>query len=132
MRWDSLPDGMTMHELSIAVDLVEIAENAARSAGAQAVDTVYLRVGVLSGVVKEALLFVYDSATKDTLLENSRLEIEDVPLVVYCPDCQRESELPSIQLLQCPHCGAYTADVRQGRELEIVSVEIRQDETKTD
>ena len=91
-----LPDGNTMHELSIAIDLVEIAENAARSAGAQAVETVYLRVGVMSGVVKEALLFVYDTATKDTMLENSRLEIEDVPLVVYCPDCQLESELPSI------------------------------------
>ncbi len=121
-----------MHELSIALDLVEVAESAARAAGAQAVETVNLRVGVLSGVVKEALLFVYDSATEGTMLENSRLVIEDVPLVVFCPDCQRESELPSIQLLQCPHCGTYTADVRQGRELEIVSLEVRQDEAKTD
>ena len=96
VKWNSLPDGNTMHELSIALNLVEIAEDAARSADAEAVETVYLRVGVLSGVVKEALLFAYDTATEGTLLEHSRLEIEDVPLVVYCPDCQLESELASI------------------------------------
>ena len=113
-----------MHELSIAYNLVEIAETAAREAGAERVESLHLRLGLMSGVVKEALYFGYDLATEGTLLQGSRLEIEDVAVVVYCPVCDRESELPSIQSFQCPFCGGLTADIRHGRELELTSMEI--------
>jgi hydrogenase nickel incorporation protein HypA/HybF len=119
-----------MHELSIALNLVDIAETAARDAGATGVKTVHLKLGVFSGVVKEALYFAYDTAIKDTLLEGSRLEIEDVPLVAYCPTCDQERELPSIQLFQCPHCGTPTNEIRRGTELELASMEIIGDETE--
>ena len=120
-----------MHELSIALQLIEIAEASARQADAQHVDTVHLRLGVLAGVVKDSLLFAYDTATAGTLLEGSRLEIEDVPLVIHCPSCQQDRELPSIQSFQCPICGTFSSDVRQGTELELVSLEIMQDEAET-
>ncbi len=113
-----------MHELSIALNLIELAEDAARSAGARSVEVVHLRLGVMAGVVNDALLFGYEVACRGTLLEGSRLVIEDVPLVVYCPSCRRESTLASIQSLQCPHCGTFTADVRSGTELQLVSLEI--------
>lgn len=113
-----------MHELAIACDLVEIAETAAQSAEAEQVAVVHLRLGVFAGVVKEALLFGYDSATRGTLLEGSRLEIEDVPLVVYCPVCDAEHQLMCIQLFQCPVCETPVIEIRRGQELEIVSMEI--------
>lgn len=120
-----------MHELSIAVELVEIACNAAHEAGAERIDVVHLRLGAISGVVKDALLFSYDVATKDTLLEGSRLEIHDVPLVLYCEPCGKEVEVESVQLFCCPDCGTPSVDVRQGRELELESMEVTQDEAET-
>jgi hydrogenase nickel incorporation protein HypA/HybF len=113
-----------MHELSIAYNLVEMAEAAAREAGAERVEVLHLRLGLFAGVVKDALFFGYDLATEGTLLQGSKLEIEDVPLVIYCKDCDRESELPSVQLFQCPICGSPSADIRHGRELELTSMEI--------
>lgn len=113
-----------MHELSIACDLVEIAEAAAYKAKAERVAVVYLRLGVFAGVVKEALLFGYETATKGTLLEGSRLEIEDVPLVVFCSICNCESQLPSIQCFECPKCNNPVTEIRQGKELELASMEI--------
>lgn len=113
-----------MHELSIALNLVEIVESAARDAGETKVERVYLRLGVFSGVVKDALLFAYDIATKETLLEGSQLIIEDVPLIVYCPTCDAERELPGIQLFACPVCDTITSDIRSGKELEITSMEV--------
>jgi len=118
-----------MHELSIAVSLVEMAEAAAREAGAVHVDVVYLQVGVLSGIAPDALLFGYDVATRGTLLEGSRLEIETLPVRVYCPDCDRESDLPSPQSLCCPLCGRPTFDLRGGDELELRSMEVSVNET---
>ncbi len=118
-----------MHELSIAVNLVELAEAAAREAGATHVDVVFLQVGALSGVVADALQFGYGVATRGTLLEGSRLEIEEMPVRVYCPDCDRESSLPSPQSLCCPLCGRPTFDLRGGHELELRSMEVCVDET---
>jgi hydrogenase nickel incorporation protein HypA/HybF len=113
------------YKLSIAFDLVEIAEAAARSANAQRVEVVHLTLGVFAGVVKEALLFGYDTVIKGTLLEGSRLEIEDVPLVIYCSACDRERGLPSIQSFQCPTCGSPVSDIRHGKEIELTSGDCR-------
>ena len=41
--------------------------------------------GALSGVVPEALLASYEMACAETPLEGSRLVIEEVPVVVFCP-----------------------------------------------
>ena len=68
-----------MHELSIAVSLVEAAEEEAEKHGARGVSAVHLKLGALSGVAKEALLFSYEMATEGTALAGSRLEIEDAP-----------------------------------------------------
>jgi hydrogenase nickel incorporation protein HypA/HybF len=83
-----------------------------------------LRLGVFSGVEKDALLFVYPFAAQGTLLEGSRLVISDVPLVVHCHACALDVMLDSVQLFRCPHCGAATPDIRQGREIEIEYLEV--------
>lgn len=113
-----------MHELSIAASLVESVEQAARQAGAQRVTQVFLRLGVLSGVARDALLFSYDIATAGTLLAGSRLIIEDVPVVVHCERCQRDVTLPGIQDFRCPVCGEPCATLVGGRELEIAGIEV--------
>lgn len=120
-----------MHELSIACDLVEIAEAAAREAQVKQVDVVHLKLGVLAGIVKEALLFSYDIAVQGTLLEGSRLEIEDIPLVFYCPVCACEREQPSIQSFLCPNCGNPVREIRHGTELELAYLEIGEHEPQT-
>jgi hydrogenase nickel incorporation protein HypA/HybF len=113
-----------MHELSLANRLVQVAEEAAREVGAARVTVVTLRVGDLSGVSVDALRFAYDVATAGTLLAGSRLELRPVAVRIYCPRCEREAELPSMQQFRCPTCGAPTNDVRAGRELEIESLEV--------
>lgn len=118
-----------MHELSIAYNLVKAAEDAARDAGVTQVSVVHLRLGALSGVVKDALLFSYDIATEGTLLAGSQLAIEDVPVVVFCPICNAEKTLESVQRFRCPTCDTLTGDIRQGKELELISLECDDYET---
>lgn len=113
-----------MHEVSIAFNLVESAEAAARQAGATRVNVVHLRLGRLAGVVGDALQFGYGIAAKGTLLEGSQLVIEDVPAVIFCEACKREVELPDVQLFCCPHCGTPSRQLRQGKEIEIRAIEI--------
>lgn len=116
-----------MHELSIALSMVEMAAaESARRGGAQ-VCAIHLKLGRLSGVVKEALLFSYDVACEGTPLEGSRLRIEEIPVAVYCEDCRAEKEVVSIQHLRCPVCNSPTPQVVRGRELEITALEIEEE-----
>jgi hydrogenase nickel incorporation protein HypA/HybF len=112
-----------MHELSIAYSLVEIADEEARKINAK-VEAVRLRLGVMSGVVKDALLFSYDIATEGTRLEHSKLLIEDVPLTIYCSTCKAERVLENTQRLRCPVCDTLSGDIRTGKELEITALEV--------
>jgi hydrogenase nickel incorporation protein HypA/HybF len=113
-----------MHELSIAYNLVELASQSALEAGAARVTAVRLRLGALSGVVRDALEFSYEIATAGTLLENSKLIVQELPVLVYCAVCRQEVELASVQRFRCPQCDTPSGDIRQGRELEIESIEI--------
>ena len=121
-----------MHELSIALSIIEGASQEALNRGGAHVHAVHLKLGALSGVVKDALLFSYDIACAGTLLEGSKLVIEYVPVVVYCAMCDGEKTLESIQRFCCPTCGALTPDVVSGRKLELVGLEITEAGTAAD
>ncbi len=114
-----------MHELSIAMSMVEMATaEVVRQGGAQ-VNALHLRLGRLSGVVKEALLFSWELACEDSPLAGSRLLIEDVPVVVRCSPCGVDRTLPSIQSFACPVCREPTPEVIRGKEIEVVAMEIQ-------
>jgi hydrogenase nickel incorporation protein HypA/HybF len=114
-----------VHELSIALGIVEAAQEEAERLNAR-VSAVHLRVGALAGVAREALLSSYEIACEDTPLQGSRLVIEDVPVVIFCPQCEAARPLSSLQLFCCSECGAPSGDIRQGKELELVALEIEQ------
>ncbi len=113
-----------MHELSIANSLVELATEHATQAGADRITSITLRIGALSCVHKSALEFSFELVTQGTLLEGARLRIIDVPVTIFCVPCEQEVELPGIQSFRCPLCNTPSADIRQGKELDIDSIEI--------
>jgi hydrogenase nickel incorporation protein HypA/HybF len=113
-----------MHELSIAVSLVDAALERASAFPEERVRALHLRLGPLSGVVREALLFSFEMAAADTAIAGATLVIESVPLVAWCPACATERELPSVQFLCCPVCDTPTAKVVSGRELELFALEM--------
>jgi hydrogenase nickel incorporation protein HypA/HybF len=113
-----------MHELSIALGILDIAAEEAERHGGGRVAAVHLRLGPLSGVVPEALRSAFDLAREGTSLAAAELVIEEVPLRVFCPVCAAERAPPSVWRLCCPDCGAPTPEVIRGRELEVVALEI--------
>jgi hydrogenase nickel incorporation protein HypA/HybF len=115
-----------MHELSIALSIVDTAAQEAARRGAAQVNAVHLKLGPLSGVVKDALLFSYELACDGTTLEGSELIIEEMPVIVFCSSCEAERVIASIQSFSCPDCGSLTPEVLRGRELEVFAMEIEQ------
>jgi len=117
-----------MHELSIAISIVEVATEQLERHGGKWVEAVHLRVGPLSGVIKEALESAYELACEETPLAGSRLIVENVPVEILCGKCGGPQAVESIQRMCCKVCGTPSSQIVRGRELELFSMEISDEE----
>jgi hydrogenase nickel incorporation protein HypA/HybF len=113
-----------MHELSIALSIVDRVLEETQQRGDVRVETIYLRIGALSGVDTEALRFAFRVACEGTQLADSQLEVAEVPVSLQCPNCGSEKQAVSIQQLCCCDCGTPGAQIVHGRELELHAMEI--------
>ncbi len=107
-----------MHELAIAEGVVSTVLE--RTGGR--VGVVRLRVGRLSGVVPEALMFCFELAAVGTALEGATLEIEEQTGRAHCRDCDSDFSMRDAFLL-CD-CGSADVELVSGRELQVTSVEV--------
>jgi len=112
-----------MHELSIAVHIVATLESDLADKPGRIL-AVRLDVGVLSGVVADALQFSWDLACEGSRLAGSQLKIHELPAVVHCEKCAARRTLASSHRMRCPVCGEWTPDVVSGSELQIRAVEM--------
>ncbi len=112
-----------MHEVSIMQEMARIVLEQAEAAGAEKVHLIRLKVGRLMAVVPEAMEFAQEVVFEGTIGEGAKLEIEHVPVRCWCPECEKEFECGK-QLFLCPHCETFSRDVRGGKELDLVSMEV--------
>ncbi len=115
-----------MHEMSIALEVIEIVKASLPAGAARVrVEKVNLQVGKMSAIVPRSLHFCYEIAVRNTPLAGSRLEIEEIPVVARCNGCGYEWVLES-PAFQCPECDGTDIEMLSGRELDIVSIEIEE------
>jgi hydrogenase nickel incorporation protein HypA/HybF len=110
-----------MHELSIAKAIVDSGIQHVKQG--QKVLSIHIKVGVLSGVVKEALEFAFPEASQGTVFENSRLEVEKVALVLFCKKCHKLTRSEDIVIL-CQHCYDTEVEIKEGKEILIQKMEV--------
>ena len=112
-----------MHEFGLMQEVVRMAVEKAEEAGATRIHCIRLRIGRISGVVPEAMRFAHEVLVEDTLADGSTVEIEDGPVICWCRKCEAEFT-PEKTVFRCPVCGTLSSDVRAGREMQIVNMEI--------
>ena len=112
-----------MHEMSIVLGIVKIAEDEVKKAAASKVELIELLIGDLSGVEKEALDFAWPMAVKDTVLEGAGRKVEYRKGKARCSDCEKEFDLENL-LDACPYCNSYFKDIYQGKELKVIALEV--------
>jgi hydrogenase nickel incorporation protein HypA/HybF len=112
-----------MHEISIAKSIIEIAEAKARDENSYCIHTIKIRLGEFTTVVREALEFAFEVARRETLAENARLEIENVPMVLRCVHCGRVNNPVRAVCLICPQCGL-PLEIVSGEELQVEYIDI--------
>jgi hydrogenase nickel incorporation protein HypA/HybF len=112
-----------MHEMALAEGIVQIVESTAHANRASAVRAVWLELGALSHVERDALRFSFDAATRGTVAEGARLEIVTTPGRAWCMPCGDAVELERLGE-PCPRCGSYQLQVTEGDEMRVKEIEI--------
>lgn len=114
-----------MHEIGIASSIIESIEAEASRRPEAHFTAVGVRIGELSNVDRDALSFAFEALTKNTSLEDLRIEIEWCPRRQKCLSCGEEFVVKDLELT-CPKCGASRGTCIGGTELDITYLELEE------
>jgi hydrogenase nickel incorporation protein HypA/HybF len=114
-----------MHELSVAVALVQQAEDALTPA-VRRVTRVGIAVGVLSGVDPEALRMAFPAAAEGTRLAGASLAVRLIAAQTRCAACG-DTTTPDVPYFICGACGSAEITIAAGRELLLERLECEED-----
>jgi hydrogenase nickel incorporation protein HypA/HybF len=112
-----------MHELSIAQSILSIAEASIPADSEGVVTTVSLKIGGLSSIEIESLLFAFCIIKKDTKLQNAELGIEIIQGEAECLECGTVFPVNGYGTC-CPQCKRYASKILRGKELQVLSITI--------
>lgn len=112
-----------MHELSLCLNILQILERQSQLKCYKRIKTIWLEIGDLAGVEKEAILFNFPIAARNTLAENAQLNIIDIPGQAKCENCKIILNINN-RFDACSVCGGYGLQVLGGDELRIYEVEV--------
>ena len=112
-----------MNEVGLMRSAIALATEQVKAKGRRKIHKMELNVGELSGVVPDALMFAFDVVSEGTVAEGADLKLTTVPTLCYCTHCRREF-YPMSWIYACPYCQHLSNDVREGKNLELVSLEI--------
>jgi len=110
-----------MHELSVAMEIIDIVEKEAAKRNLKRVEEIALKIGALTGVDPEALRFAFEASTLDTPLAGVKISIENIPVRGRCLSCGKAIEVKEFVFI-CPYCGAGNLEINQGEELDIAYI----------
>lgn len=108
-----------MHELGVALELVELAS---QHANGRRVRKVAIEIGVLTAILPDALRFCFDAASEGTPLEGASLEISRPPGRARCRSCG--AELALMRAFGRCACGCSELDWLAGDEFRICELEV--------
>ncbi len=112
-----------MHEMSLAESALQIIKDAAHTQGFKRVKKVWLEIGQLSCVEKEAMRFCFDTVVKDSIADGAQLEIIETAGQGRCTHCGSETRIATLYEA-CPQCGSYGMQVIAGDAMRVKELEV--------
>ena len=112
-----------MHELSLVLNIIEIADAEAKVHNAGKIDRIELEIGTLAGVEMDAFHFAWKAGVKGTVLAHSEKVINHIQAKARCQVCNHTFEIEEYYS-PCPCCGEFRGEVFLGKELRVKSITI--------
>lgn len=113
-----------MHELSIAQNIIEIVNDNLNDHQKNIVKSVRVKVGKLTNILPDSLVFSFEALVKDTDLDGAVLEIEHLPIKIKCAECGAVSTSDDF-LFSCEKCGGNQIKILSGNEFLVSEIELK-------
>jgi hydrogenase nickel incorporation protein HypA/HybF len=110
-----------MHEFSLALNILEITEDAVYTNHVTVVNEIVLDIGVFAGIEVSALEFALESIKPGSILEKSKITINIIPGIAICKHCKQQFE-PEDLFSPCPSCNNFGMEIRTGGELKVRTI----------
>ncbi|MCD4708196.1 MAG: hydrogenase maturation nickel metallochaperone HypA [Candidatus Sabulitectum sp.] len=114
-----------MHELSLAVEVIHMAEG--ELVPGFSLKRITLSVGMLSSVNPDSLQFCLESLLEQKGHRSVQLELNRIEALLLCRDCGIQYKTADVYE-PCPGCSSFHREVLSGRDLIIDSVEMTGEE----
>jgi len=112
-----------MHELSLAMSVREIVEDAALKNGSTKVNEVNIIVGEFSSVSVDALEFAMEVTKKGSVFENAKINITSTKTILECSQCKGETVMEDY-IFKCSSCGSTSVKIISGDRMYVDSIDI--------
>ncbi len=112
-----------MHELSIALNIIDIVNDTFAKAKAERVNDIELEIGKFSGIELNALEFALQTSMTDIHLKNAKVEIITLDGKGICKNCKNEFIMKTLYD-ECPVCKSFDVDIIEGQELKVKSINV--------
>ena len=115
-----------MHEMSLAINIADLAQAKALEAGGGRIKTIELDIGALAGVMQESLEFCFEMAANDTLAAGASLCIHWSKGKGKCVACHAVLEIERFGSV-CTECGNFLT-ILSGEDLRLLAIILEDEE----
>lgn len=118
-----------MHELSLAMDIVETVKKSVEGRNVERVTHVELELGEFSFVTPEQLKHAFEMVSQDTIAGNAKLKIKVRHGKIHCTQCGYEGKVKvdahghsHMVLIKCPKCRGTAVEILGGKEIIVKNI----------
>lgn len=110
-----------MHELGVVIEVAKTVEKVAIENNLTEIERLVLQIGELSSMIPKYIESCYPVAVENTILENTKLDIEVIPANGMCKNCNKVFNLKENNSI-CPHCDSRSWELLSGKEFIIKEI----------
>ena len=111
-----------MHELGLMDAMLRMIRRICREQQLEHVNKITLEVGELSGIEIPYLYDGFEAVVHGTDFADTKLEIQTVPGILHCNDCDINFPLKDQELF-CPECFGRNLTPIEGRDMTLKEIE---------
>lgn len=112
-----------MHEIGVVRQMCKTVIDFAAENHLQSISEIVVEIGELSLIIPKYVEDVYPLVIEDTMLQDTKLIIEEIPGLAECDECDEIFNVVENEGY-CPNCGSFEKTVLSGRDFNIKEVHI--------
>lgn len=112
-----------MHELAVTKGLLKICLEEGEKHKIKKIRKINIKVGELTDLVPACIEYYFNIVSKDTIAENTKINVEKIPVEIKCNECGYSGVLGKNNYV-CPKCKGIVYEITKGKEFYLDTMEV--------